>query len=99
MLGKWAGRWVATAFDVRRSRGGKLYDRESRRRAAHWSEREGIHNTEAGKADSVHEGAAAPSQHHELFPTHTGVMRCLAQPLRGSTTQRKHFSTNTPKQA
>ena len=34
--------------------------------------------------------------HHELFPTHTGVMRCLAQPLRGSTTQRKHFSTNTP---
>ena len=39
---------------------GKLFDRESRRRAAHWSERKGTHNIEAGKADSVHEGAAAP---------------------------------------
>ena len=28
---------------------GKLYDRERRRRAAHWSECEGTHNIEAGK--------------------------------------------------
>ena len=27
--------------------------------------------------------------HHELFPTHTGVMRCIAQPLRGSTTTKR----------
>ena len=34
--------------------------------------------------------------HHELFPTHTGVMRCMAQPLRGSTaTKRASDSTNT----
>ena len=34
--------------------------------------------------------------HHELFPTHTGVMRCTAQPLRGSTTtKRSSDSTNT----
>jgi len=26
--------------------------------------------------------------HHELFPTNTGVMRCLAQPLRGSATKK-----------
>ena len=27
--------------------------------------------------------------HHELLPTSTGAMRCLAQPLRGSTTTKK----------
>jgi len=25
--------------------------------------------------------------HHELFPTHNGVMRCIAQPLRGELCQ------------
>ena len=32
---------------------------------------------------------STPQMHHELFPTNTGVMRCLAQPLRGSTTTKK----------
>ena len=43
------------------TRSEKLYDRECRRRAAYWSEREGTHNTEAGKVGLVHEGAAAPN--------------------------------------
>ena len=35
--------------------------------------------------------------HHELFPTHTGVMRCLAQPLRvGTTTKKASDSTTRP---
>ena len=38
--------------------------------------------------------------HHELFPTHTGVMRCIAQPrMRGSTTTKRasdSTNTNTP---
>ena len=37
--------------------------------------------------------------HHELFPAHTGVMRCIAQPLRGSTTTKSasdSANTNTP---
>ena len=47
--------------DVRRF-GLKLYDWEAaQRRAAHWSAREGSHNTEAGKVGSVHGGAAAPN--------------------------------------
>ena len=34
--------------------------------------------------------------HHKLLPAHTGVMRCIAQPLRGSTTtKRASDSTNT----
>ena len=47
------------------TRSEKFYDRECRRRAAYWSEREGTHNTEAGKVGSVHEGAAAPYQLHD----------------------------------
>ena len=46
--------------------------------------------------------------HHELFPTNTGVMWCLAQPLRGSTTTKRapgsttrlnrlHTHTHSPK--
>ena len=35
--------------------------------------------------------------HHGLFPTNTGVMRCLAQSLRGSTTtKRASVSTTRP---
>ena len=39
--------------------------------------------------------------HHELLPAHTGVMRCIAQPLRGSTTTKRasgstYTNTNTP---
>ena len=37
--------------------------------------------------------------HHELFPAHTGVMRCIAQALRGSTTTKMasdSTNTNTP---
>jgi len=34
-------------------------------------------------------------QHHELFPIHTGVMRCLAQPLRGSTTTKRASDSTT----
>ena len=33
--------------------------------------------------------------HHELFPAHTGVMRCIAQPLRGSTTTKKASDSQT----
>ena len=41
-------------------------------------------------------GASILQTHHELFPTHTGVMRCIAQHLRGSTTtKRASDSTNT----
>ena len=51
---------VATAFDVRRSRGGSsLIGKAAAVRLTGQNVRG--HNTEAGKADSVHEGAAAPS--------------------------------------
>ena len=33
--------------------------------------------------------------HHELLPTNSGVMRCLAQPLRGSTTTKRASDPTT----